>query len=194
MRWQYARPAVWAPRPAELVNHGRADLKQAMDRFGGATRIYKVAGLVPYREWYYFEGQLELLEELRRYLDEFADSDYSEFPTVSEVERNGYTQLHALIQYYGGRKFLEARLGMVKKGEGIRKLDWGPFDLDFGVRLLQLVREDQLKKNPPMQYQAIVMPSTRKLLSYGKEGQVLEAEVHAFGGRENVARRLGLAI
>jgi hypothetical protein len=100
------------PRPSELASLGRDDLRQAFVRFGGAQKICRMAGMVSFREWHYFEGQLKLLSELKRYLDEFADSDYTAFPSVSDIQRNGYEQLHTLIQYYGGRKFLAARLSM----------------------------------------------------------------------------------
>lgn len=103
-REQYHQPAVWMPRPSELAAHGRDDLRQAITRFGGVQKIRQRAGMVAYREWYYFEGQLELLSELMRYLDEYADSDYTSFPCVSDVRRHGYDELYSLIQFYGGRK------------------------------------------------------------------------------------------
>jgi hypothetical protein len=156
-----------------------------------------MAGMVPFREWYYFEGQLELLTELKRYLDEFAKSDYSAFPSVSDIQRNGYEQLHALIQYYGGRKFLAARLSMtgVPKvaGDDFADMNWGPFDLDFAVRLLCFVRQNQLHKSPPLQNPVLGMPSQTKLLASGPDGVWMDRRVQDFGGYENVARRLGLA-
>jgi hypothetical protein len=45
--------------------------------FASEEQICRMA-FFPFREWHYFEGQLELLSELKRYLDEFADSDYGE--------------------------------------------------------------------------------------------------------------------
>jgi hypothetical protein len=191
------RPTVWMPRPSELASLGRDDLRQAFVRFGGAQKICRMAGMVPFSEWHYFEGQLELLSELKRYLDEFADSDYTAFPSVSDIQRNGYEQLHALIQYYGGRKFLAARLSMTGvpqvAGDDFADMNWGPFDLEFAVQLLCFVRQNQLHKNPPLQNPALVMPSQTKLLASGSDGVWMDCRVQDFGGYENVARRLGLA-
>jgi hypothetical protein len=203
------------PRPSELAASGHDDLRQAINRYGGTRGICRTAGMVPYREWFYFEGQLELLNELKRYLDEFADGDYSTFPTVSDVRRNGFDQLHALIQYYGGRKFLAARLSMSEeKYNGSRAKDssnrgkhhraigpgydvclkFGLFELDFAIRLLNFVRNDQMKRSPPLQTPVLSMPSRSKLLASADDGAWLDAKIDEFGGYENVARRLGLAL
>lgn len=210
---QYNRPSVWMPRPSELASQGRDDLRQAMNRFGGARGICRTAGMVPYHEWYYFEGQLELLVELKRYLDEFCGGDYKCFPTVLDIQRNGYDQLHALIQYYGGRKFLTARLSMSEKihskinqgddvvsrnrggnSGGTVMMKFGSFDLIFAIRLLTFIREDHLKRNPPLQYPVLAMPTRAKLLSLADDDGWLDTKIDEFGGYENVARRLGLAL
>jgi hypothetical protein len=186
----YRRPAVWMPRPSEFTREGRNDLKLAINRFGGPTKICRLAGLVPYREWYYLEGQLEMLVELQRYLDEHAASDYRSFPTVLDMKVHGYEHLYSLVQYYGGRKFLAARLGMQsninKSGLDDDGMNWGPFDLLFAVGLLQYVREGQLRKNPPLTNPALAIPSREKLLQSGDDGDAwLDAKI--------TARRLGLA-
>jgi hypothetical protein len=212
---QNNRPAVWMPRPSELAAHGRDDLRQAMHRYGGARGICRTAGMVPYREWYYFDGLLELLSELKRYLDEYADGDYSTFPTVLDIQRKGYDQLYVLIQYFGGRKFLAAKLNMSEqkdkflqrnsnpprksKHPTIRRgrdnfIQFGLFDLDFAIRLLTFVRNDQMKRSPPLQSPVLSMPSRNKLLASADDGTWLDAKIDEFGGYENVARRLGLAL
>ena len=209
-RSQHNRPAVWMPRPSELAHNGRDDLKQAINRFGGSNRICRLAGMVSYREWYYFEGQLELLMELKRYLDEQYDDDdnnnsdnddatatdgdkkYSKFPTAQQVKRHGYEQLYSLIQYYGGRKFLAARLGM-EVNRCSNDLSWGKFDLEFAIQMLLFVRQEQLHRDPPMTSPVISMPSKARLLSSGDLGIWLDAQILKYGGYENVARRLGLA-
>jgi hypothetical protein len=204
---KHNRPSVWMPRPSEMAKLGRDDLRQAMSRFGGAKTISRTAGMVPYQEWFFFEGQLELLIELRRYLDEHAGGNYKSFPPVSDVQRNGYSQLHSLIQYYGGRKFLAARLSMSKHYSA--KLDeesdqtsldvdktalkFGAFDLEFAIQLLIFVRMDQLNRSPPLKNPAITMPSRSKLLAQSHDGPWLCAKIEEFGGDENVARQLGLA-
>ena len=196
-RNEYNRPAVWMPRPSELGNHGRDDLRQALNRFGGASKICRLAGMVPYREWYYFEGQLELLTELKSYLDKNANSTADYFPKVEDIRRDGYEKLYSLIQYYGGRKFLAARLGMTTKlttgHASSDDLNFGEFDLDFAIRLLCCVRTQHLGQNPPLKNPALAMPSQLQLIG-SREGLELDQQIKQFGGYENVARRLGLAV
>ena len=196
--------------------NGRDDLRQAMNRYGGVRNICRTAGMIPYQEWFYFEGQLELLNGLKQYQDEHANSDYTKFPTVSDIKRNGYDQLHNLIQYYGGRKFLSSRLNMsihkrIDKATTRRRnvnysrnsnnidnddtiIKFGLFDLVFAIRLLNFVRMDQWKRSPPLQAPVIAMPSRTKLLSTAEDGAWLDSKIDEYGGYENVARRLGLAL
>ncbi len=211
------RPSVWMPRPSELAMNGRDDLRQAMNRYGGVRNICRMAGMISYQEWFYFEGQLELLNGLKQYLDEYANGDYTTFPTVSDVKRDGYDQLHNLIQYYGGRKFLSSRLNMslhnskdkatitrrkLKYASNNNNVDddtmiqFGLFDLIFAIQLLNFVRFDQWKRNPPLQSPPVIaMPSRNKLLrDAAANGVWLDAKIDEFGGYENVARRLGLAL
>jgi hypothetical protein len=185
------------PRPAEISASGRLDLRQSFTRFGGVSTIAQLAGLVTFREWNYFDGQYRMLVKLKQYLDEFHGRDYTIFPCASEMQRNGCDELYALIQYYGGRKFVASRLSMnfAKKtiyGSGTDDIQWGAFDLDFAIRLLHFVREDQMKQMPPMAKPVIAMPPRSKLLST-TEGQQLDQSISRYGGYENVARRLGLA-
>lgn len=140
-----------------------------------------------------------MLFELKRYLDEFYNSDYSTFPTVLEMQRHGYDELHTLIQYYGGRKFVASRLSMEftrksssRGSDFFGDMQWGAFDLEFGIELLHFIREDQLKLMPPMAKPVIAMPSQNKLLST-TDGRQLAESINKYGGYENVARRLGLA-
>lgn len=201
----HGRPSVWMPRPSELTCNGRDDLKQAMNRFGGADSICRRAGMVPYKEWSYFDGQLELILELVRYCDEYEGSDYSQFPSVTEVRNNGYERLHALIQLYGGRKFLSSRFGMSNQSSAAETLylemNWGDFDIKFAARLLSFVRDDHLRKWPPIQHNVISMPSQSKLLrAVNSDSKLadncawLHERICEYGGYENVARRLGLAL
>lgn len=196
-------PAVWMPRLSELTRAGRDDLWNAIRRYGGAKLICRKAGLVPFREWNYFEGMYDLMLELKSYLDEYHGGDYSVFPVVSKMNERGYDRLHSLIQYFGGRKFLASRLDMecstVRKKRAKKDLEqadmnWGSFDLDFGIDLLAFVRNENMKKMPPLRYPAIEMPSPRKLLASGEKGEYLHRKIEEYGGYENVARRLGLAL
>ena len=223
---KHHRPSVWMPRPSELSMNGRDDLRQAMNRYGGARTICRTAGMIPYQEWFYFEGQLELLMELKLYLDEHANGDYTTFPNVSEIKRHGYDQLHTLIQYYGGRKFLASRLNMsigrrsamdqitrrnmkdppvnqkgttttngVDHNDHNTTIQFGLFDLVFAIQLLQFVRTDQFQRHPPLMPPVhIAMPSRTRLLTKAEHGLWLDTKIDEFGGYENVARRLGLAL
>ena len=196
-------PAVWMPQLSALHADERDDLQQAIRRLVGSKRVGKIAGLVSHREWKYFEGLYDLMRELKRYLDQHYEGNYAVFPTVSHLKKRGYEELWTLIQYYGGRKFVAARLGMVylsqkKKAKTYRELvsadmNWGRFDLDFGIDLLGFIREEHLKMTPPMRYPEIEIPSSAKLLASGERGIRLHEHMEQYGGYENVARRLGLA-
>jgi hypothetical protein len=193
------------PRLSELTRDGRDDLRNSIRRFGGSKLVCRKAGLVTFREWNYIEGMYDLLLELKAYLEEYCGGDYDGiFPTVFKMKERGYERLHMLIQYYGGRKFLASRLGMEHSTTEKRRLsknqdvvaadmNWGPFDLQFGIDLLEFVRNEQLKRRPPLRYPVIDMPSPTKLLASGEKGEDLDQKIQEYGGYENVARRLGLA-
>lgn len=213
------------PRLSELDQHGRQDLRHAICRFtsgggdgaGGAKRFCKMAGLITFREWSYFEGLYELLLELKLYLDQYHGGNYQEFPVVSEVKNRGHELLHTLIQYYGGRKFVASKLGMsysktgrsyAKRRDGssgrgeytglaVTDMYWGDFDLEFGIALLSFVRTRYLAMRPPLQNPVLEMPSRDILLTSSDDktiGAYLDQQIHKFGGYENVARRLGLEV
>lgn len=194
-REKHQRPTVWMPRPSEFAKEGRDDIRQALNRFGGSDRICRLAGMVPFREWYYFEGQLELMMELQRFLKQHGNGDSNSFPVVEDVKRHGFDQLYSLIQYYGGRKFLAARLGMntSDKSDQFSDLNFGPFSLEFAVRLLSFIRQRELRKNPPLASPSITIPSPSQLASGEEEATYLHESIVQYGGYENVARRLGLA-
>lgn len=206
-------PQVWMPRLSELQQAGRDDLMLAIRRFGGQSRICRLAGLVTFREWNYIEGQYELLLGLKEYLDRYHSGDYTMFPAASVVKGRGYDRLYSLIQYYGGVRFLAARFDMkwaaagAEEESGRRRrrtttkevdllsadMYWGPFDLEFGIDLFAFVREQELKKTPPLQRPEIRIPSQLTLLEHGERGLRLDEKIQEYGGYENMARRLGLA-
>ena len=172
---------------------GRDDLRQAIIRFGGSQRICRLARLVPYREWHYFEGQYELLVDLRDYLDKYHNGSRTAFPIASDMKRNGYNQLHWLIQFYGGSKFLATRFSMnyihANADRPYADLNWGPFSIDVAIDLLRFIRAEQMAKNGPLKRPVISIPRT--LLARGEDK--LHYQIMALDGYENVARRLGLA-
>eukprot|EP00980_Cylindrotheca_fusiformis_P002932 scaffold683_cov124-Cylindrotheca_fusiformis.AAC.1 len=190
-------PAVWMPLSSELIQAGRNDLRQAIERFGGFKLIGKKAGLIPSREWRYIEGQYDLMLELRAYLDDYCNGDYSTFPNVSKLSEQGYERLDRLIQYYGGKRFVASRLNMQycidSSKSQVMDISWGKFDLQFGTDLLEFIRTENMKKNPPLRYPVIAIPSPEKLANSGEKGVLLDEQIRKYGGYENVARRLGLA-
>lgn len=193
------------PRLSELDAAGRDDLALAIRRFGGPKLICRRAGLIPFREWNYIEGMYELLLELKTYLDNHHGGDYRTFPVALHIKDKGHNRLYSLIQYYGGVKFLSARLDMDNTWGGKKRrnvmdknqllsadMSWGPFDLVFGIELYAFVREQHLKKKPPLHHPEIQIPSQLTLLKYGEKGLWLDQKIQQYGGYENVARRLGL--
>lgn len=192
------RPAVWMPQPAEIGESGRHGLRQCIFRYGGPAKICKLCGLVPLREWFYFEGQLDLLKNLKEYLDEFHEGDFSSFPMSTEIQKHSYDTLYYLIQRYGGRRALASRFSMKcpTKGGNPGRGDYegvyfGAFSVPFAIDLLEFIRAEQMKKKAPLKITLIRMPSKYNLDAAGRND--LHQQIEQFGGYENVARRLGLA-
>jgi len=215
------RPAVWMPQLAELSHEGYSKLFNACSRFNSLPcvsifssfqnqddEIHTVAGLVPFREWRFFESQLQLFIELQNYLVLHHNGSEDLFPDPSQVLMRGHKQLHELIRIHGGKTLLAQKLDMkfawdvnhLEAGNSTRTilssnsknyLSWGPFALDFAVQLLHFIRSQYLSLNPPLSSSFISMPSEKDLLRYGHDD--LARQVIRYGGYENVARRLGLA-
>ena len=176
---------------------GRNDLHQAILRFGGPKVICEKAGLIASKEWHYMEGMYELLVELRAYCDEFYGGDYSIFPTVYRLDEQGYARLKSLISYFGGQKFVAQRLGMthvLHKQDDSNGMKWRKFDLEFAIDLLEFVRKENMKMNPPLKYPVIAMPTFRDLLRCDDDeiATRIDSKINEYGGYENVARRMGL--
>ena len=207
------RPSVWMPRPSELSEAGRSDLMGAIARFGGHRKICKQLGLVPHNDWHYFEMQFRLVLELREYLEKTdcggeRDTDdlsdeycLPQATTILNDDDDKYQSLYGLIQYFGGRKFVASKLGLKLCSTGSRRksssiddlqISFGKFNLDFAIRLLGFIRDDQMSKKPPLRPATIAMPKREYLIAMGNAQ--LADEIEVYGGYENVARRLGLAI
>ena len=190
------------PRLSEISQENRDDLKGAITRFGGYDKFCALARLIPYKEWQYFESQLDLLLRLRQYLREFHGGREDFFPPTADVLADGYETLHEHIQQLGGRKLIASRLGMHYSFQmnahpssnliELQYLNFGPFTLDFAIRLMQFVRADMMQMSSPLAVTMIKMPTAEKLNYCGEASLALE--VRDFGGTENVARRLGLAL
>lgn len=188
------RPSVWMPRPSELATEGRNDLRQAMVRFGGPDKTCQLAKLVPYQDWRYFESTLELYVELLKYLVKYHDGSEKTFPKLADIQANGHQRLYDLIMEYGGRKIIASRLNMEFQAQTkldlFKDMSFGPFSLDFAVRLMSFIRNDLMAKEPPLDKPCILMPTRQYLLERGE--QRLFDDIAKYGGHESIARRLNL--
>jgi len=202
------------PRLSEVSKNGHDDLRQAIARFiGDQSQVSQVAGLIPYQEWKYFEDQLLLFVKLQTFIAEESNltktiisskvpviqekRSKKVFPRLADIESSGDDVLCRLIRQYGGQKFIASRLSMSLASTSRRsmknELQWGSFDLDFAVDLLEFVRDKHMRLQPPMEIPLIKIPDQNELMSEGKRGIRLALQIKEFGGYENVARRLGLA-
>jgi len=203
-----SRPSVWMPQLSELKHEGFSKLFNACSRFtklpdgalfasmhsqrlsDGNASIESMAGLVPFKEWRFFESQLQLFVELQHYLNLHHNGSEDIFPDPVDVKSRGHEQLSVLIRSHGGKQLLAQKLDM-ELTSIISIQSWGPFSLDFAIELLQFIRERYVTMSPPLSYPVLSMPSERDLKRFGREDLCLKVE--AFGGFENVARRLGLS-
>jgi hypothetical protein len=139
-------------------------------------------GLIPYREWRQFEGFHDLMVSLKEHIDNEhylkdqdteataqSSSDYSVFPKGYSTtwRQSGYERLFYLVKNYGGKDLVAGRLGMatsLKQQQKQRqqkqrttmdasRRSSGPFDLEFGISLMEYVKLDQLRKEPLRQHQ-----------------------------------------
>jgi len=214
------RPAVWMPQLAEISHEGCSSLFNACSRFEKLPSsinndddiINSFSGLVPFREWRFFESQLQLFVELQHYLRLYHNESEDFFPEPSNVLMHGHTQLHDLIRIHGGKTMLAQKLDMKfawdinhlttenatvfdrslisTRSTYNPNLSWGSFTLKFAIQLLHFIRSQYLSLNPPLSSSYISMPSEKDLICCGHEE--LATKVVLFGGYENVARRLGL--
>ena len=203
-----SRPSVWMPQLSELKHEEYSKLFNACSRFKklphGAefanlrsqrlsdenASIEYVAGLVPFKEWRFFESQLQLFVELQHYLNLHHNGSEEVFPDPADVKSHGHEQLSMLIRNHGGKQLLAQKLDMMLVSK-VSIQSWGPFSLDFAIDLLQFIRERYVTMSPPLPYPVISMPSERDLKRFGYEDLCQKCE--RFGGYENVARRLGLS-
>lgn len=190
-------PSVWMVQMEEIAKQ-YSGWRSAVVRFYGSLQsLQQDAGLVPVHEWKYFERQFELMLALQEYCDEHFDGDYSKFPTVFQLQKGeGHARLVRLIQDHGGSNIVALRFGMTLPHRiSSWSLNWGPFDLECGIALMGLVRNDHLQRIPPLRPAGIFMPTRTALLEIGKDGlgERLDEQIMNYGGYENMARRLGLA-
>lgn len=193
-----SRPSVFMPQLSELKHEGYQKLFNACSRFkklpqGDAfgNSIQYSAGLVPYKEWRFFESQLQLFVELQHYLNLHHEGKEDTFPDPDVVKKRGHVQLSHLIRTHGGKLLLAQKLDMELAASTMSIQSWGQFSLNFAIQLLQFIREQYMTISPPLTFPIISMPSEQDLIRFGYDD--LKHQISRFGGYENVARRLGLA-
>ena len=162
------------PRPSELTTNGRDDLKQAMARYGGSAQICDRVKLIKYKDWRYFESSLELFVELQRYLVMHCDGCEDAFPKLADLQQGDeHERLYDLIMEFGGRKLIAQKLGMTYQAQTsvdvFRGMSFGPFSLDFAIRLFTVIRLEMMNLVPPLEEPEIKMPTTRWLLDHGHD-------------------------
>jgi len=189
---EYGRPSLYMPRPSELKD----DLRQAISRnFGNTKSLCKETNLIPYEEWRYFESQLDMFLELRQYLNLYHDgSESSTFPKLSQIKLNNQ-HLYDLIMEFGGRKLVASKLDMKFQTQTTNSIfdgmTFGPFNLDFAIKLMCFIRNEIMKVDPPCETQLkLQMPTTKYLIRHGEIS--LARDIYKYGGHENIARRLNL--
>jgi len=169
MKVTLGRPSVWIPRLAELSDYGKDDLKQAIVRKYGPRWNKVFCTLTPYEDWRYFESQLELFLELRKYLvtyhnytiakndESSCDSSQLVFPKLLDIQQKS-PRLHDLIMEYGGRKIVANKVGISYASTAtsiptsssssssssysnlFQGMSYGNFNLDFAIDLLTFIR------------------------------------------------------
>lgn len=131
----------------------------------GVDKLCYEMGLVPYRDWKQFEGFHDLMVSLKEHIDNEAaeaqsSPDYSVFPKGYSTtwRKSGYGRLFYLVKKYGGKDLVAGRLGMAtsrkkQQHKQLTKQTVGPFDLEFGISLMEYVKLDQLRREPLRQHQ-----------------------------------------
>ncbi|CAM9661091.1 unnamed protein product [Ectocarpus sp. 8 AP-2014] len=61
-------PAVWMVKLIDMINNGRRDIVNAIQRAGGYDPAVERLGLVHHIEWKSFADQLDTLRELKEFL------------------------------------------------------------------------------------------------------------------------------
>jgi len=200
------RPAIWMPRLADFDAHGRSDIQNAINRFGGANVLCKKYCLVPFQEWQYFESLYQLCVGLKAFQKTYGGDNPNVFPPLADIKDCGLVDLYYLIQRNGGKKIIAKRFDLLlpaddpgpKRQTDATEMKWGPFSLDFALELMEHVRGKMLDIRPGdpaalLQTPGkIWMPSEQELLQEGERGKRMAGLVRKYGGYESVARRVGL--
>jgi len=209
-------PSVWMPRPCELLKYNQRSLRSAIYKYGGFYSVSKRAGLIPPDEWRSFETFYELISELHQYLQLYSNISSSNdninksestriFPRMRDIKSNGHGRLYALIESYGGRRYIAKRLNMTASKHFIRdaRIDKnGAYDgdkkddllayLDFLIRLMKFIRNNMMNMIPPLDDCAIFMPTLEQLYEY--EEEALAKRVELYGGVAQIAQMLELPV
>lgn len=207
---RHGMPPVWMPRFSQFDDDDRGDLKNAISKFGGADALAASAGLVPVVEWSRFELYLEMLTELRAYLEEHGGGGRRKgrggvgdaLPSPSRIYANGNGRLSYLVRVFGGREQVAERLGMSSSSGGAEickddprqspsssSIEGGSIGLELAWDVLSYVRSDMMKATPPVR--RISLPTYDQLV---RDGRSDLAELLELYGYNAVSERLGLVI
>lgn len=173
------------PSPSQMRRTGRMDLARAIHRYGGSTVVASRFGLLPSEEYAYFFEFYNLLRELKAYQE--ATGQVGCMPSLARMKRDGRPDIVRLIRKHGGQNVLAARLDLRLERERKPYLRWGDFDIDFAIDLLNASQVVALETGHNL---LLVLPTEEELAALGRSD--LAAQIVQFGGREDVARRLGM--
>ena len=195
--------------------------------------------LIPFNEWNYFENQLLLFHSLKEYMQQ-NKLDHKYFPLLTNIRKTNPILFKHVQQYGGKKLLArrldmclakkssttKINTSTTKKDDNnylyntstsivttklqYEELNYGKFSLDFGIEIMEYIRNDLLQYDPPITYKEvslnkkrnnnlmmpsssilmIAMPSKESLLLDDREDLI--DKIMLFGGFECVARRLGL--
>mmetsp|Transcript_49633 Transcript_49633/g.82958 ORF Transcript_49633/g.82958 Transcript_49633/m.82958 type:complete len:234 (+) Transcript_49633:3-704(+) len=197
------QPVSWMPRLVDFRRAGRDDLVAAISRYGGTDDACARFGLVPYREWGYFDRNRALASDLLAYLREKGwPTDTMPDRATLEGDARG-RDLNRRLSRLGGRSLVGRRLGLALTGRAAfynDKINYGPFSLEFAVEVLEYIKETHFAAAPgawasadmldPETVGAVALPPPGDLRAHGRRD--LADLIEEYGGPQQVARRLGL--
>ena len=112
-------------------------------------------------------------------------------PSMKRMKQDGRADLAKLVRKHGGQRVLAARLNLTLHHPRRERMNWGPFDLDFAIDLLnvsQVVAVDESQST----HRRVLLPTNSQLSALGR--QDLDCKIELYGGRHDVARRLGMDV
>ena len=172
------------PSAAQMRRCGRCDLVQAIHRYGGSEAVAARFGMLSAAEYSYHYEFYSFLRELKSYQE--ATGQVGKMPALTHMKRDGRADLVRLVRKHGGQQVLAARLCLKLDRERSPRMLWGPFDLDFAIDLLNVSQAVALDVG---NNRRMLLPTDDDLAVIGRPD--LSTRISEYGGRADVARRLG---